>query len=189
MEITTSGSVLVEALMWPVRIETLGVAVQDGAGVGFVVGQQVVGALPADAADEPFGIAVRAGRVWRDLDDLDVYGGEHRVERGGELGVAVPDQEPECAGSVVEVDDQVAGLLGGPVAGRMGGDAEDVHSSGEHLYHDQDVDATQGDGVEVVSGGTCTALSTRTARSSTYSCPPAATPWRHAGSSAGRWSR
>ena len=94
--------------MWPVRIEMLGVAVQDGAGVGFVVDQQVVGALPADAADEPFGIAVRPGRAWRDLDDLHAYRGEHRVERGGELCVAVPDQEPERAGSVVEIDDQVA---------------------------------------------------------------------------------
>ena len=32
-------------------------------------------------------------------------------EGGGELGVAVPDQEPEASTGVVEVHQQVAGLL------------------------------------------------------------------------------
>ena len=42
---------------------------------------------------------------------------------GGELGVAVADEEPEAAVAVVEVHEQVAGLLGEPGAGRVGGDA------------------------------------------------------------------
>jgi hypothetical protein len=41
--------------------------------------------------------------------------------------VPVPDQEPKAADSIAEVHDQVAGLLGGPLGGRMCGDAEDVH--------------------------------------------------------------
>ena len=39
----------------------------------------------------------------RCLDDLDVDGGEHRVEGGGELAVAVADQEPDAPVGVVEV--------------------------------------------------------------------------------------
>jgi hypothetical protein len=78
---------LVQALMWMVLVEMLGVAVQDHTGVLFVADQQVVCALAADATDEPFGVAVRAGRPRRDLDHIDAYGGEDRVERGGERGV------------------------------------------------------------------------------------------------------
>jgi hypothetical protein len=35
--------------------------VEDGAGVSLVVGQYSVGALVADAANQPFGVAVRLG--------------------------------------------------------------------------------------------------------------------------------
>jgi hypothetical protein len=42
-------------------------------------------------------------------DDSDVRDGEHGVERGGELAVAVADQEPESVGSVTEIHEQVAG--------------------------------------------------------------------------------
>ena len=46
--------------------------------------------------------------------------GEHRVERRGELGVPVPDQELEAVRVILEVHQQVAGLLGHPLA-RSGG--------------------------------------------------------------------
>jgi hypothetical protein len=52
------GWVLVEALMRPVIIEMAHILVNDGAGVSFVVDQQPVGALLANAADKPFGVAV-----------------------------------------------------------------------------------------------------------------------------------
>jgi hypothetical protein len=39
----------------------------------------------------------------RRLDDLDVDGGEHGVEGGGEFAVAVADQKPEAPVGVVEV--------------------------------------------------------------------------------------
>jgi pimeloyl-ACP methyl ester carboxylesterase len=63
---------------------------------------------------EPFGVTVRPRCPRRNPDHLDALGGEHRIERRGELGVAVTDQEPERARPVVEVNDQVTGLLGGP---------------------------------------------------------------------------
>ena len=66
-----------------------------------------------------------------------------------ELGVAVPDEEPEAAAGVVEVHEQVAGLLGQPGAGGMGGDAEDVHAAGGVLDDEERVQPAQGDGLEV----------------------------------------
>ncbi|MEA2959623.1 MAG: hypothetical protein QOJ58_5606, partial [Alphaproteobacteria bacterium] len=51
--------VLAQALVRAVVIEMAHVLVEHGAGVSFVVDQQPVGALGADAADEPFRVAVR----------------------------------------------------------------------------------------------------------------------------------
>ena len=79
----------------------------------------------------------------------DIDGGEHGVEGGGELGVPIADQEPEATAGVVEVHDQVAGLLGEPGAGGVGGDAEDVHPSGDVLDREEHVEPAQGDGVDV----------------------------------------
>ncbi len=54
-----------------------------------------VGALAADGAHEPLDVAVRPRCPRRNLHHLDAIGGEHRVERTGELAIAVADQEPE----------------------------------------------------------------------------------------------
>ena len=54
---------------------------------------------------------------------------QHSVERGGELAVPVADQEPEPVGSVAEIHEEVAGLLGDPGPGRMGGDPGEVHAA------------------------------------------------------------
>ena len=65
--------------------------------------QGAVEEFAADAFDEAFGDSVGARRPHRCLDDPDVGGGEDGVERSAELGVAVPDQEPETVAGVVEV--------------------------------------------------------------------------------------
>jgi len=48
--------------------------------------------------------------------------GEDGIERCGELGVPVPDQEPVAVRVVAEVKEQVPRGLSDPVAGRVGGD-------------------------------------------------------------------
>ena len=125
------------------------VLAEHGRGVPLVDDQGAVEEFAADAFDEAFGDRVGPRRPHRRLDDPDVHGGEDSVERGGELGVAIADKEPETAGGVVEVHEQVAGLLGQPGAGRVGGDPEDVHAAGGVLDDEERVEPVQGDGVEV----------------------------------------
>jgi len=50
--------VLAQALVWAVVVEVAHVLVENSMGVSFVVDQQSVGAFGADAADEPFCVAV-----------------------------------------------------------------------------------------------------------------------------------
>ncbi len=80
--------------MRSVVIEMAHVLIKNSAGVSLVVDQHPVDALGADAADEPFRIAVRSRRWRRDLHDVDVFGGKDGVEGVGELGVPVADQKP-----------------------------------------------------------------------------------------------
>jgi hypothetical protein len=71
--------------------------------VSLVDDQNPVEQFAADGADEAFRDRVRPRCAHRRLDDLDVDGGEHGVEGGGEFAVAVADQKPEAPVGVVEV--------------------------------------------------------------------------------------
>jgi hypothetical protein len=122
-----------------VPVVMAGVLAEDRPQVPFAVDEHPVGALGSCGAYPPLGIAVRARGPRRGLDHLHALGGGDLVEGGGELGVAVPDEEAEGAGPVAGVHDQVAGLLRGPCAVRMGGHAEDVHVPGRHLRSCSDV--------------------------------------------------
>ena len=109
----------------------------------------MVEAFPTERADEAFRDRVRPWSSGRGADDPDVGTGEHGVKGGGELAVSVADQESEPVGAVAEVDEQVAGLLGDPDAGGMGGDPGEVHATTAVFDHDEDVEAAQEDGVDV----------------------------------------
>jgi hypothetical protein len=109
----------------------------------------VVEAFAAQRADPAFGDGVGSRCSYRGGDDADVGAGEHSVEGGGELAVPVADQEPELVGAVAESDEQVAGLLGHPGSGGVGGDPREVHAAAAVLDHYQDVEAAQEDGVDM----------------------------------------
>jgi len=51
------------------------------------------------------------------------------------------------SGAFAKVHEQVAGLLGGPRPGVVGGDAQDVHLPGPDLHHQQDMQAPEEHGV------------------------------------------
>jgi hypothetical protein len=67
------------------------VLAKHGCGMPLVGDEDAVEELASDAADEAFGDGVGPRRPHWCLADADVDGGEHGVEGGGELGVAVPD--------------------------------------------------------------------------------------------------
>ncbi|MEE4598080.1 hypothetical protein V2J94_40575 [Streptomyces sp. DSM 41524] len=81
----------------------------------------------------------------RSWDDGCAVAGEDGVEAGGELAVPVPDEEPEALRSVVEVREQLAGELGDPCAGRVGGDAQDMDAPGGDLHDEEDVETLEED--------------------------------------------
>jgi hypothetical protein len=95
--------------------------------------------------DESFGEAVRSWTSRRDLHSVDTGTGQDAVEGGGELAGPVADEEPEGGGAVVEIHQQVPGLLGGPGPGGMAGCSEDVDVAVGDFEGEEDVDPFQGD--------------------------------------------
>ena len=109
--------------------------------------ERPVEALFPDGPYPPLRDRVRAGRSHRCLDHLDTFGDEHLVEAGGELGVAVSDQEPERPSVLGEISREVAGNLGDKRAGRMIADTEDVDYAALELDHEQHIELVETDRV------------------------------------------
>jgi hypothetical protein len=83
----------------------------------------------AQAAPPPFDETVRPRCPRRDLNHGDAVGGEDLIERGRVLVVTIADQEPKHAGPLVEVHDEVTGLLNHPNTVRVRGDAEQMYAA------------------------------------------------------------
>lgn len=146
----SEGSGLAESAVGSVVVVVLFEFAKHDCGVSLVDDQDAVEEFVADGVDEAFGDRVGSGCSYRRRDDAGINGGEHGVERCGELGVAVADQEAEAAPGVVEVHEDVSGLLSQSCSGGVGGDAEDVDAAGGVFDDEGDVEPAQGDGVEVV---------------------------------------
>ncbi len=86
----------------------------------------------------------RARAPGRDLHRLDTGTGQDRVKRSGELPGTVTDKEPEARGTITQIHQQVADLLGGPRPVRVRGDTENVNVPGADLHDEQAVQALQG---------------------------------------------
>src|ERR1035437_2357090 len=114
--------------------------------------------LLADGADESFGVRVSTRRTHRRADALDADRGEDFVEAGGELGVAVADEESEVPTGILQVRGEIAGHLCDPWAVRVGGGSEDVHDGALHFDDEQHVVAPQKDRVDVEEVGGDNAL-------------------------------
>ena len=89
---TPGGRILLQCPVRPVGVVMIDVFAEDQPQV------HPVHAFAAGAGDPPLRDRVRPGRLHRGLDDLQANRGEHRVERGGELGIPVPDQELQACG-------------------------------------------------------------------------------------------
>src|SRR5687768_8918954 len=100
--------------MWAPTVVVGAVAREDGPEVPLAEDQDSVGEFGSGCQHESFGEAVRPRTARRDLHSGDPDAGQHMAEVAGELAGAVADEEPKAGGAVVEVHQQVAGLLGGP---------------------------------------------------------------------------
>src|ERR1700716_2207478 len=141
--------------MWPPMVVVGAVGSKYGPQVPLAEDQDAIGEFGSDGQNESFGEAVRSRTPRRDLDGVDPCAGQDGVERCGELAGSVADEEPKFGGAIIEVHQEVTGLLGGPCSGRMAGCAEDVYVAVADVKDEEDVDPFQGDGavdVEEVHG-------------------------------------
>jgi hypothetical protein len=104
--------------MWPLLVVVIDVGTQNPVEVAIACDQQPVEAFGSHGPDPALGDRVGSGRSDRRLDDLDAFGREDLVEGSGELAISVVNEETNGAGSLIERETQIAGLLDDP--GRVG---------------------------------------------------------------------
>ena len=142
------GRSLLAGLVRAVPVVVARELAEDRSKVPFVVDKHPVGALGSCGPYPSFGVTVRARGPRRGLDYHHARTGEDLVEGGGELGVAVPDEEAEGTCPLFKIHEQVASLLSGPRAVRMVSHAQDVHVPGPYLHDEQDVQTFEEDRVD-----------------------------------------
>ena len=99
-----------KAAVRPMLVMVPDVIAKDCFEMGTAENERPVEALFPDGPYPSLRDRVRSWRSHRCLDHLDTFGDEHLVEAGGELRVAVPDEELDCSGALGDDDAQVAGL-------------------------------------------------------------------------------
>src|ERR1035437_9509685 len=138
-----------KAAVWPCLVVVADVLGEHLVEVSSGDDEEMVEALLADGADEALGVRVRTRRTHRRADALDADRGEDFVEAGGELGVAVADEEPEAPAGIVQIGGEVAGDLSHPWVIGIGGGTEDVDDASLQFDDEQHVVAPQEDRVDV----------------------------------------
>lgn len=93
-------------------------------------------------------IALPLGASTGVRDDLDALGAEDLVERAAELGVVVAQQEAHRTLAVLQTPGQIPCLLGDPGAAEVLRHASKMDPTGRDLDEEEDVDPSQGDGVD-----------------------------------------
>ncbi len=135
--------------MWPVGVVVVDVVADESFDLTLVPDDgsgQPVGLLEefsADGSNPSFGEAVRDGNPYWGLEDLEAFGSEDLIERFDELAAAVSHERPCIVETLAVSDEQVAGCLGGPCAGRVRSDASEAHLAGFDGDEEQDVVAAQ----------------------------------------------
>ena len=130
---------LAEGSAGTVSVAGVLVLVQHDHQVPLVPDQGAVQRLPAAAADPPFHYRIHSRRLDRGADNPDASSPEHRAGRGGEAGVPVMQHELHPSPGILQVHDQVSGLLHHPGLDRMFGGAQNPHAAGAMLNHGKDV--------------------------------------------------
>jgi hypothetical protein len=149
--------------------------------------------LPRRLPTQRSAMALALGAWIGRMDDFRADCAPDIIERPGGLAVTVADQEPNGSGFVVERGEQVAGLLGDPGAGRVGGDASEVDASGVQLDEETDAQPPQEHGVhgEEITGhdAGCLAVQERPPRGGSQSRRRLEASAQDSGAGAGRDTR
>ena len=105
--------------MWPVLIIVFGVRLHDVVQLPETEAEEVIQALPLQAADPRLGVTIGDGRLNRRPDNTAVGSLKMLIEGFGEFRIPVADQEPHIDPLVLGPHADVPGLLLKPFAERI----------------------------------------------------------------------
>ena len=134
-----AGDVLCDALVRPGGVVMRLIFRENGAQVRLIEDQRPVEDFAAQRADETLADRVHPRCPDGAEQNPGASGLKDGVERGCEVRAAVADQEPDLVEPLVQAEGEIPGLLHGPRAARVGGDAAEVHPAGAMFDEHQDI--------------------------------------------------
>src|SRR6185312_10455237 len=111
--------------------------------------QHPVEELSAQGADEALADRVHPRSLDSGTQNPGTGGLEYGVKGAGEVRSAITNQEVDVCEPLVEAEGQVTGLLRGPLARGVRGNATEVHPAGAELDEHQDIQSLAQHGVRV----------------------------------------
>lgn len=134
--------------MWAVLVVVVDVVGDESFELVLAPDDGSVEEFSSDGSDPAFCECVCDWCADRGLENLVAFGSEDLVEAIDELAAAIADQSAAVGELVRVAEEQVAGGLGGPGTGGVGGDAGVEHLAGRYVDEEQDVVAAQSGGVD-----------------------------------------
>ena len=128
-----AGDAVRDALVRSGRVVMHLVLGQHGPQMRFTENWHAVEDLSAQRTDKALADRVHARRLDGGAHDPGPGRLEDSVERGGEVRSAITDQELNVLEPLAEAEGEIAGLLHGPIAGGVRGDAAKMHPAGAML--------------------------------------------------------
>ena len=107
--------------------------------------EDMIQALLSDCSHPTFGIGIRIGRPVGSGNDMEAFASEDGIERSSEFAIVVVDQDTQGRFPVIELPNQLPGLLGDPDLVRIGGDTGQVHSACPQLDEEEHIRGLQPD--------------------------------------------
>src|ERR1035441_6498248 len=147
------GCLKAKRAVGPSAVVVGGVLLQHHAQMSLPGDEHPVGAFGPGGENPALRKGIRSRALRWDLEWLDAFADEHSVGRGCEVRPVVAERELDVRESLAEAHGEVAGLLHRPLAGRMPGDAAEVHPAGAVLGEHQHMQPSQQDGACVQEAG------------------------------------
>ena len=134
--------------MRPVSVVVVDVVGDESFELSLVPDDGAVEQLSAQSPDPALGERVPHRRSDWGFESLEAFGSEDLIERVNELAAAVTHERSGIGEPVGVAEEQVAGCLGGPRPGRVGGDPCEKDFAGGDVDEEQQVVAAQECGVD-----------------------------------------
>jgi len=139
------GATLVDALMRACNVViTVDELTQHPPEMGFIENEKMVEAFFSDGTDPSFGEGIGIGSLKGCGENMEAFADENGIESIRVLAIVVPDEKSQRGLGIVDVPQDLSGLLRDPGPGGVGRDARQVYTPSSNLDEEEHIQGMEG---------------------------------------------